>query len=152
MTIEKKNCDECIFKRYTFDKDGKGTIPICHGKYRSRHEAIVAISEDTCDMYNRGHELYETRKVDGINVDDLPPSKEYLTDPMDFSKEPVAICDHIRIGIDPCWRGEGTYCYCRLDCTSKMSLNDPTKMEENSRKSFITATTSAGIDESKLDV
>lgn len=105
MTIEKKNCDECIFKRYTFDKDGKGTIPICHGKYRSRHEAIVAISEDTCDMYNRGHELYETRKVDGINVDDLPPSKEYLTDPMDFSKEPVAICDHIRIGIDPCWRG-----------------------------------------------
>lgn len=104
MTIEKKNCDECIFKRYTFDKDGKGTIPICHGKYRSRHEAIVAISEDTCDMYNRGHELYETRKVDGINVDDLPPSKEYLTDPMDFSKEPVAICDHIRIGIDPCWR------------------------------------------------
>ena len=105
MTIEKKNCDECIFKRYTFDKDGKGTIPICHGNYRSRHEAIVAISEDTCDMYNRGHELYETRKVDGINVDDLPPSKEYLTDPMDFSKEPVAICDHIRIGIDPCWRG-----------------------------------------------
>ena len=104
MTIEKKNCDECIFKRYTFDKDGKGTIPICHGKYRSRHEAIVAISEDTCDMYNRGHELYETRKVDGINVDDLPPSKEYLTDPMDFSKEPFAICDHILIGIDPCWR------------------------------------------------
>ena len=26
MTIEKKNCDECIFKRYTFGKDGKGTI------------------------------------------------------------------------------------------------------------------------------
>ena len=33
-----------------------------------------------------------------------------------------------------------------------MSLNDPGKMEENSRKSFITAMTSAGIDESKLDV
>ena len=29
MTIEKKNCDECIFKRYTFDKNGKGNIPIC---------------------------------------------------------------------------------------------------------------------------
>lgn len=26
MTIEKNNCDECIFKRYTFDKDGKCLI------------------------------------------------------------------------------------------------------------------------------
>ena len=60
-------------------------------------------------MYDRGHELYKTGKVDGMSIGYLLPSKEYLRDPMDFSSEPTAICgNNIRLGhTKPCWRGEG---------------------------------------------
>lgn len=148
--MNNKNCKKCKFRRFTWDKGGMPTIEICHGKHQSQDDAIAAIQADTCDMYEIGHELYETGKVDGVDIDELPASKMYIADPMDFSKEPLAICDHIRMGMEACYRGEEKYCYCRLDCTSKMRLDDPTKMEAGARSSLIEAFKSAGIDESKL--
>lgn len=57
----------------------------------------------------------------------MPASEKYKAD-NDFSKEPVAICGHIRLGFEPCYRGEGKYCYCKLGCTSKTELDGSGKM------------------------
>ena len=59
-------------------------------------------------------------------------SQRYLND-KDFSKEPTAICDHIRLGFDACNRGEGKYCYCNLSCTSKTELNGSGRMIKEER-------------------
>lgn len=63
----------------------------------------------------------------------MADSEKYKVD-NDFSKEPTAICDHIRLGTKACYRGEGQYCYCKLGCTSKTELNGSRKMIAEERQ------------------
>lgn len=147
MDLE-KDCSKCVFRRFTFDENGLPTIEICHGKYRTREEAINAMKTSTCDMYQEGSRLYK----DGITINTLPASKRYLVDRLNFSETPVAVCDHIRLGMSACYNGEGTYCYCRLPCTSQMDMSDPSKMADTARASFSEAIVDAGLNPDDFNI
>lgn len=115
-----KNCDECVFGIY-YTSDGNLTR-ICGGKNVSEEQAISAINEDVCDMYDEGHKLYKQYK--NGEFENLSASQRYIIDRKDFSKEPTALC--VSFGgksNDGCVRGENGYCYCRLDCTSQEDLD-----------------------------
>ena len=129
-----KNCNECVFGiHWGFDKSGMPTIQICHAKNMSNEEAAERIkSKEECDMYPEGHELYKRYKNGEFSC--LTASQKHLIDKKDFSEQPTAICGHIRIGMEACYRGEGQYCYCRLGCTSKTELDGSGKMLKEERK------------------
>ena len=118
-----KNCNECVFGIYWgFDNGGMPTIQKCHAKDMSNKVSAEMIkSKEECEMYAEGHELYKRYKNGEFN--NLTASQKHMIDKKDFSEHPTAICDHIRLGMKTCYRGEGQYCYCRLDCTSKTELD-----------------------------
>lgn len=115
-----KNCDECVFGIY-YTSDGTLTR-ICGGKNVSEEQAISAINEDVCDMYDEGHKLYKRYK--NGEFENLSASQRYIMDRKDFSKEPTALCaSFVGKSNDGCVRGENGYCFCWIDCTSKEDLD-----------------------------
>lgn len=115
-----KNCDECVFGIY-YTSDGTLTR-ICGGKNVPEDQAISAINETICDMYNEGRELYKRYK--NGEFENLSASQRYIIDRKDFSKEPTALCASFAgEPNDRCMRGENGYCYCRLECTSQENLD-----------------------------
>lgn len=129
-----KNCNECVFGIYWgYDKSGMPTIQECHAKDMSDKEAIGMIkSQEECDMYLEGHDLYKRYKNGEFS--NLTASQKHLIDKKDFSEQPTAICDRIRLGLEACYRGEGQYCYCRLGCISKTELCGNGKMLKEERE------------------
>lgn len=51
---------------------------------------------------------------------EMSVSKKYRVN-NDFTKDPIAICDHISLGFDSCDRREGKYCYCKLGVHQKQN-------------------------------
>lgn len=118
-----KNCNECVFGiHWGFDKSGMPTIQMCHAKNVSDEESAAMIkSKEECEMYSEGHVLY--KKYKNGEFDNLTASQKHMIDKKDFSERPTAICDHIKLGMKACYRGEGQYCYCRLSCTGQTDLD-----------------------------
>lgn len=118
-------CVGCVFLRFDYDTDGMGCVPVCHAiDNRTKEERREATMKETCDICEEGYKLRKEKDELEEKGEKIPASKRYIYDKVEYSKDPVGFCGHITQGMEPCWDGEGEYCYSKSGCTSQMSLDD----------------------------